>query len=83
MGAFLLFLLVFLLVIILIAFSLVGNILRGILDFFGIGSRKQSRFSNKNHSGEDARPHQSAEGAKRMRKFKNAAEDTDYEMIEH
>jgi len=85
MAAFFLFLLILILVIFFIALSLVGSILRGIFSFFGIGSRKRKRFSNENSSDEDvmSEAHQSREGARRMRKFKNTAEDTDYEIIEN
>ena len=82
MGTFLLFLLILLLVIFLMVLNLAGGILRGILGFFGIGSRKHKHSSSKkNYSEEAAKPNQSVEGAKRMRKFKNAAEDADYEVV--
>jgi len=83
--AFLLFFLILILVIIFIAFSLIGGILRAILSLFGISSNKRRNFSNRNSFEEDLKQgsHQSQEGARRMRKFKNAAEDTDYEVIEN
>ena len=85
MAAFFLFFLILILVIILMVLSLVGNIVGGILNFFGIGSNKRRNFSDRNSSGEDLKQgsHQSKEGARRMRKFKNTAEDTDYEIIEN
>ena len=85
MAAFFLFLLVLIFVIFFIILSLVGGILRGILRFFGIGSNRHRSFSYKNSTEEhvNSSAHQSREGAIRMRKFKNTAEDTDYEIIEN
>ena len=67
------------------ALSLVGSIVGGILNFFGIRSNKRRSFSNRNSSADDLKQgsHQSKEGARRMRKFKNEAEDTDYEIVEN
>jgi hypothetical protein len=85
MAAFFLFLLVLILIVVFVVLSLVGGILRGILRFLGIGgSSRRRNFSYKNSSEENVHSsaHQSREGAIRMRKFKNTAEDTDYEIIE-
>jgi hypothetical protein len=82
MGAFLLFLLVLILIIIFLALSLVGSIVGGILNFFGIKTNKRRNYSNR--SDENFKQnHQSKEGARRMHKFKNTAEDTDYEVIDN
>jgi len=85
MIAFFSFFLILILIIILVVLSLVGSIVGGILNFLGIGSNKRRNFSNRNAAGEDLKQHsyQSQEGVKRMRKFKNAAEDTDYEIIDN
>jgi len=86
MATFFLFLLILILVVFFIVLSFVGGILRGILGLFGIRSRKRKRrfFSEENYSDEKESPvsPQSEEGARRMRKFKNAAEDADYEEVD-
>ncbi|MDR0412843.1 MAG: hypothetical protein LBH61_03455 [Dysgonamonadaceae bacterium] len=83
MGAFFIFLLILILVIVFVAVSLVGSILGGILKFLGFGSNRRGDASGRNFSGQNPEqpPHQSQEGAKRMRKFKNTAEDADFETI--
>ena len=85
MAAFFLFFLILILIVIFIALSLVGSIVGGILNFLGIGSNKRRNFSNRNAAEEDLKQHsyQSQEGARRMREFKNAAEDADYEVIDN
>ena len=82
MGAFLLFILVLILVIIFLFLSLVGNIVNGILSFFGIKSDKR-RAASTGSEGNPKQNSQSEEGAKRMLKFKNTAEDADYEIVEN
>ncbi len=85
MATFFLFFLVLILIVVFIVLSFVGSILGGILNFFGIGSNKRRNFSNKNSSEKNSSQgsHQSQEGAKRMRKFKNIAEDADYEVMKN
>ena len=84
MGAFLLFLLVLILIIIVLALSLIRSIVGGILSFLGIKSNKRRNYSNR--TGENFKQNQnsqSQEGARRMHKFKNTAEDADYEIIDN
>jgi hypothetical protein len=82
MGAFLSLLLVLILIIFFLALSLIGSIVRGVLNFFGIKTSKRRNYSNR--TDEDFKQnHQSQEGARRMHKFKNTAEDTDYEVIDN
>ena len=84
MGAFLLFLFILILIIVFMVLSLAGSIVGGILNFLGISTNKRKNFSNRNSSGKDLKQNrQSQEGARRMRKFKNAAEDADYEVIDN
>jgi len=80
MGAFFLFLLVLILVIFFLALSLIGSIIGGILNFFGIKTNKRRNYSNGTEEN-FKQNHQSKEGARRMHKFKNTAVDTDYEII--
>ena len=82
MGAFLLFLLILILIIIFLALSLIGSIVSGILSFLGIKSNKRRNFSNRTNENfkQDS---QSEEGARRMHKFKNTAEDADYEIVDN
>lgn len=83
MTAFFLFFFILILIIFFVALNLLGSILSGILRFFGIGSGKRRNSSNKKSSGENPEQtsRQSQEGARRMRKFKNAAEDADFEVM--
>ena len=82
MSAFFIFLLLIILIIF-IAFSLISSILGGILNFFGLGSKKHGYFSNQKSSENKSQRHTySEESAKRMRKFKNSAEDIGFEVIE-
>jgi len=80
MGAFFIFLLALILLIIFIAFNLISSILGGILNFFGLGSKKHRYFSNRESP--ENKYYNSEENAKRMRKFKNMAEETGFEIIE-
>ena len=81
MGAFLLFLLFLVLIVFFIVLSLAGSIIGGVLNFLGIGSRKRRNYSSKTNKNLKQDPPRSQEGAIRMRKFKNTAEDTEYEVI--
>jgi len=82
MGAFFLFILVLILVVIFLVLSLIGNIVGGILNFFGIKSSRRRNFSNRS-DGNFKQNSQSEEGARRMHKFKNTAEDADYEIVDN
>ena len=79
MVAFLLFLLILILIVFFMVLSLAGSIIGGILNFLGIGKLKN--YSNKTNKNLKQDPPRSQEGAIRMRKFKNTAEDTEYEII--
>jgi len=86
MGAFLIFLLAIIVLIIFIAYSLINSILGGIANFFGIGSKRRRYYSNRGgYSEEESQQYssRSEESVKRMRKFKNTAEDADFEIIEN
>ena len=82
MGAFFLFLLVLILIIVFLALSLIRGIVGVIFSFFGIKSNRRRTFSNRTNENfkQDS---QSEEGARRMHKFKNTAEDAEYEIVDN
>ena len=82
MGAFFIFILVLILLIVFIAFNLISSILGGIFNFLGLGSQKHRYSSNREFSDDKSKQYyRSEESVKRMRKFKNLAEDTGFEIV--
>jgi len=80
MGAFFLFIVILILIILFLALGFVGSIVGGILKFFGINVGKRKTASGRNRYEEDLKQvYRSEEGTRRMRKFKNTAEDAEYE----
>jgi hypothetical protein len=80
MGGLLAFLLILIVIVVFVVISILGSILGGFLNLFGL--RKNSGKTSGSNRNATTGTAQSKDGATRMRKFKNVAEDADYEIIE-
>jgi hypothetical protein len=82
MGGLLAFLLILIIIVGFVLISIVGSILGGFVNLFRSGRRAGPASGANRNATSTTGQAQSQEGVRRMKKFKNAAEDADYEILD-